>query len=62
MIFENHGLSDLSPELKNFLGQIVVRTLPKTFALSIGGNSLKVALYHIDFCFVEHFSTLQPQI
>ena len=62
MIFDNHGLSDLLPELKIVPGQIVVCTLPKTFALSIGGNDLKVALYHIDFCFVEHFSTLQPEI
>ena len=41
MIFNNLGLS----ELELFLWQIVGRTLPKSFDLSTGGNSLKVALY-----------------
>ena len=58
MIFNNFGLSDLSPELDIFLSHIVGHALPKNFALSTGGNSLKVALYHIDFCPIEHFSSL----
>ena len=42
MIFDKPGLSDLLPELNLFLWQIVGHALPKNFALSIGGNGLKV--------------------
>ena len=52
MIFNNLGFVDLSPELDFFfLWQIAGRILSKNFALSIGGNDLKVALCHIDFLF-----------
>ena len=62
MIFENLELSDLSPELDIFLWQIVDRALAKNFDLSIDRNYLKVALYQIDFCHVEHSMALQLEI
>ena len=40
MIFDNLGLSDLSPELGLFLWQIVGRALPKNFAFSTNENDL----------------------
>ena len=58
MIFNNLELSDLSLELDIFLWQIIGRALPNNFALSTGGNNLKVALYQIDFFRVEHSSAL----
>ena len=58
MIFNNLKLSDLSPELELFLWHIVGYALPKSFDLSTSENGLKVALYQIDFCPVEHFSAL----
>ena len=48
MIFDNHGLSDLSLELDLFLWQIVVCSLPKTFVLSTGGNDLKDSITYDD--------------
>ena len=55
-------LSDISPELELFLWQIVGFALPKSFDLFIGGDDLKVALWQIDFCYVEHFSALKLEI
>ena len=55
-------MSDLSLELDLFLWQNVGCALPKSFNLSIGGNSLKVVLCQIEFCLVEHFSALQYEI
>ena len=52
MIFNNLGLSYLSPEIEFFLWQIVGCTLPNNFDLSIRENDIKVAFFHIDFCHV----------
>ena len=43
MIFDNPGLSDLSPKLELFLWNIIGYTLPKNFDLCTDGNDLKVA-------------------
>ena len=60
MIFNNLELND--PKIELFLCHIVGRTLPKYFILSTDGNNLKVDFGHIDFCPVEYFSALQPEI
>ena len=62
MIFNNLRLHDPLLELELFLWQIVGLVLPNNFALSIGGNDLKVALCHIDFFLVEHSLALQSEI
>ena len=49
MIFKNPRLSDISPKIELFFGQIVGRSLPKNFDLSISGNDLKVAFYQINY-------------
>ena len=61
MIF-NIEFRDLSPELDLFLWQIVSRASPKNFALCTNENDLKVAFCYIDFCLVDYFSALQPEI
>ena len=53
MIFNNFGLSDLSPELELFLWQIIGRTLLNSFDLSTEGTGLKVTLCQIDFCPID---------
>ena len=53
MIFNNLGLSDLSPELELFLWQILGCTLVNSFDLSTEGTALKVTLCQIDFCPVD---------
>ena len=53
MIFNNLGLSDLSPELELFLWEILGRTLLNSFDLSTDGTGLKVTLCQIDFCLVD---------
>ena len=53
MIFNNLGLSDLSPELELFLWHILGHTLLNSFDLSTEGTGLKVTLCQIDFCPVD---------
>ena len=53
MIFNNLGLSDLSPELELFLWEILGCTLLNSFNLSTDITGLKVTLCTIDFCLVD---------
>ena len=53
MIFNNLGLSDLSPELELFLWHIVGCTLLNSFDLSSDRTGLKVTIFQIDFCPVD---------
>ena len=62
MIFNNLGLSDLSPEYELFIWQTIGCALSKNFNLSTGINDLKVAFCQINFCLVDNFSALQPEI